>query len=90
MTNPMISSEFTHVTHGDVNIGRHVIIGSGSIILPNVTLDEGVAIGALSLVKKNCTAFGIYSGSPAKRISERKRDLLELEKVFLKKEMSDH
>ena len=90
MTNPMIPSEFTRVTHGDVNIGSHVIIGSGSIILPNVTLEEGVAIGALSLIKKNCTAFGIYSGSPAKRISERKRDLLELEKVFLKKETSNH
>ena len=87
MTNPMIPTEFTRVTHGDVNIGRHVIIGSGSIILPNVTLEEGVAIGALSLVKKNCTAFGIYLGSPAKRISERKRDLLELEKAFLKKEI---
>jgi galactoside O-acetyltransferase len=52
-----------------------------------VTLEKGVAIGALSLVKKNCTAFGIYLGSPAKRISERKRDLFELEKAFLKKEI---
>ncbi len=83
MTNPMFPAEFTKVQHGDVKIGRHVIIGSGSIILPNVTLEEGVAIGALSLIRKNCEAFGIYSGSPAKRISERKRYLLELEKVFL-------
>ena len=87
MTNPIIPTEFTRVTHGDVNIGRHVIIGSGAIILPTVTIEEGVAIGALSLVKKNCTAFGIYLGSPAKRISERKQDLLELEKAFLKKEI---
>lgn len=87
MTNPMIPSEFTHVTHGDVHIGRHVIIGSGAIILPNVMLEEGVAIGALSLVKKNCMAFGIYSGAPAKRINERKRDLLDLEKAFLKKDI---
>jgi galactoside O-acetyltransferase len=34
----------------------------------------------LSLVKKNCEAFGIYMGVPAKRIGERKRDLLESEK----------
>lgn len=83
MTNTMVPEEFTNVQHGDVKIGRHVIIGSGSIILPNVILEEGVAVGALSLIRKNCEAFGIYSGSPAKRISERKRDLLELEKVFL-------
>jgi dTDP-4-amino-4,6-dideoxy-D-glucose acyltransferase len=83
MTNPMIPKKFTNIQHGDVKIGRHVIIGSGSIVLPNVTLEEGVAVGALSLIRKNCEAFGIYSGAPAKRISERKRDLLELEKMLL-------
>lgn len=83
MTNPMIPKEFTNVTHGEVQIGKHVIIGSGSIVLPNVILEEGVAVGALSLIRKNCEAFGIYSGSPAKKIGERKRDLLELEKMFL-------
>lgn len=80
MTNPTVPSEFTNVQHADVKIGRHVIIGSGSIILPGVTLEEGVAIGALSLVKKDCTAFGIYAGVPAIRIGERKRDLLEVER----------
>ena len=79
MTNPMVPSEFTNVTHADVKIGRHAIVGSGSIILPGVTLEEGVAVGALSLVKKDCLAFGIYMGSPAKRITERKRNLLAYE-----------
>ncbi|MFA5993838.1 MAG: acyltransferase [Parcubacteria group bacterium] len=83
MTNPTIAAEFTNVQHADVKIDRHVIIGAGSIILPGVTLEEGVAIGALSLVKKDCQAFGIYMGTPAKRIGERKRDLLELEKRFM-------
>lgn len=83
LTNPTIPEEFTNVQHADVKIGRHVIIGSSSIILPGVTLEEGVAIGALSLVKKDCKAFGIYIGSPVKRISERKRDLLELEIQFI-------
>lgn len=82
MTNPMVPAEFTNVTHADVKIGRHVIIGAGSIILPNVTLEEGVAVGALSLVKKDCLAFGIYMGSPAKRIAERKRDLLDGERTL--------
>ena len=78
----MVSAEFTNVHHADVRIGRHVIIGAGSIILPGVTLEEGAAVGALSLVKKDCQAFCIYMGSPAKRIGERKHDLLELEKQF--------
>jgi galactoside O-acetyltransferase len=84
MTNPTVPSEYTNVTHADVFLGKHVIVGSGSVILPGVTLEEGVAVGALSLVKKNCTAFGIYAGNPARRISERKRDLLKLERVFVR------
>lgn len=80
MTGPTVSSEFTNVTHAPVLIGKHVIIGSGSVILPNVTLEDGVAVGALSLVTKNCTEFGVYIGTPAKKIKDRKRDLLELEK----------
>ncbi len=83
LTNPTVPNEYTGVTHADVFLGRHVIVGSGSVILPGVTLEEGVAVGALSLVTKNCAAFGIYAGNPARRISERKRDLLELERVFL-------
>jgi len=83
MTNPTVPTEFTNVHHADVTIGKHVIIGAGSIILPGVTLEDGVAVGALSLVKKDCQAFGIYMGSPAKRIGERKQDMLTLEKQFL-------
>lgn len=83
MTNPMVPTQYTGVTHADIFVGSHVIVGSGSVVLPGVTLEEGVAIGALSLVQKNCRAFGIYVGSPAKLIKERKRDLLELEKKFL-------
>ncbi len=80
MTNPTVPPEFTRVQHADVLIGRHVIIGAGSIVLPGVRLEEGVAMGALSLVKNDCKSYGCYAGIPAKRIGERKRDLLELEK----------
>ncbi|MGZ8173667.1 MULTISPECIES: acyltransferase [Methylobacter] len=77
MTNPTLPTVFTNVHHADVKVGCHVIIGVGSIILPGVILEEGVAIGALSLVKKDCQSFGIYVGVPAKRVGERKRDLLD-------------
>jgi galactoside O-acetyltransferase len=83
MTNPMVPEEFTNVHSADVTIGRHVIIGSGSVIMPGVVLEEGVAVGALSLVSEKCEAFGIYVGVPAKRIRERSRDLLDLEKKIL-------
>lgn len=80
MTNPTVPSELTNVTHADVVIGKHVIIGCGSVVLPGVTLREGVAIGALTLVNRDCEAFGIYSGVPAKHIKNRQTNLLQLEK----------
>lgn len=83
MTNPMVPAEFTGVMEAGVFIGRHVIVGSGSVILPGVILEEGVAVGALSLINRNCEAFGVYAGNPARRLKERKRDLLDLEKKFL-------
>jgi galactoside O-acetyltransferase len=83
MTNPTVPSEFTGVMHADVYLGRHVIVGSGSVILPGVTLEEGVAVAALSLINRDCRAFGIYVGNPARRVKERKRDLLRQEMLFL-------
>jgi acetyltransferase-like isoleucine patch superfamily enzyme len=83
MTNPTVPAAYKRVHHASVTIGRHVIIGSGSVILPGLTLEDGVAVGALSLVKADCEAFGIYAGNPARRIRERKRDLLALEQQFL-------
>ena len=50
MTNPTIPEEFTGVKHADVLLGRHVIIGCGSVILPGVILGERAAVGALSLI----------------------------------------
>jgi len=85
MSNPTVPEEYTNVTHADVTICRHALVGSGSIILPGVTLKAGAVVGALSLVNKDCEEFFIYKGNPAKKIVERSRELLKLEKEFLKK-----
>jgi galactoside O-acetyltransferase len=79
MTNPTVPPEFTGVTHASVDIGRHVVIGTGSVILPGSVLEAGVAVGALSLVTGRCEAFGVYVGTPARRVKERKKGLLDLE-----------
>jgi len=83
MTNPMVDSEYTNVTSRPVIFRKHVIIGSGSIILPGIILEEGVCIGALSLVNKNCEAFKVFAGVPVKYIKDRSRNLLEIEKKML-------
>ena len=83
LTNPTVPPEFTGVTGGKVTLGRHVIVGAGSIIMPGVTICEGSSVGALSLVGSSLPAWGIYFGSPVRKIGERSRDLLELEQLLL-------
>lgn len=82
MTNPTVPADFTRVHHGLVRIGRHVIVGSGSVVLPGVVLEEGAAVGELSLVKDNCQAFGVYAGNPARYLKKRKDGFLDLEKAY--------
>lgn len=86
MSNPTIPEQYTNVRHAPVVIGRHVIVGSGSIILPGVTLEEGAGVGALSLVKSDCKSFSMYVGVPARMIGMRSKNLLELEKKLIQLE----
>lgn len=88
MTNPTVSPEFTNVKHADVILGKHVIVGCGSVILPGCKLEDGVAVGSLSLVNQDCKAFGIYAGNPVRRIKERSRALLEIETRFASSRIS--
>jgi len=84
LTNPTVPEKYTGVSGGTVDIGRHVIIGSGSVILPTVTIGEGSAIGALSLVTKSLDSWGVYFGSPVKRLKNRSKKLLELEAELMR------
>lgn len=88
MTNPTVPSRFTKVTHAPVKVGRHVIIGAGSVVLPGVTLHEGAGVGALSLVKQDCESFGMYVGTPTRRVGKRSTKLLEMESQLVASEDS--
>jgi acetyltransferase-like isoleucine patch superfamily enzyme len=80
---PMVPEEYTHVMGGLVLIKRFVQIGAGSIVLPKLTIHEGAAIGALSLVKKDIPEWTIYAGSPIKYIKARNKGLLKkLNKIY--------
>lgn len=80
MTNPMVPEELTNVTHAAVTLGKHVIVGCGSVILPGVTLGEGVAVGAMSLVSRSLAGGGIYAGNPARHVIPRADGYRELER----------
>jgi galactoside O-acetyltransferase/dTDP-4-amino-4,6-dideoxygalactose transaminase len=83
LTNPTVSIDFKSEIKKEVSIGKHVIVGAGSIIFPGVTIAEGCSIGALTLVNKSTEEWGVYLGNPARRIKNRKKDLLQLETQYM-------
>lgn len=50
------------------HIGNHVRLATGSIILGNISVCDGVTIGANSLVIRDIEQPGTYVGSPVRRI----------------------
>lgn len=85
MTNPMIPDRFRNVQSEKVIIERHVIIGSGCVILPGSILKEGSSFGALTLINKSSEPWSINAGIPFKKIKDRSKELLKLEKEFFKR-----
>ncbi len=83
LTGPTIPAKYTHVHRAPVKLGRHVVVGSGSIVLPGVEIGEGSTVGALSLVSRNLDPWGVYGGVPARRLKDRRQDLLERERELL-------
>lgn len=60
------------VQGGKLTIANDVYIGAKSVIMP-VNIGEGVVIGAGSFVNKDCEPWGIYVGSPARKIGTREQ-----------------
>ena len=56
-------------------IKRYTQLGANCVVLPNVTVSEGVAIGAMSLVNRNLEEWKIYFGIPVRCLKDRKKDL---------------
>lgn len=65
-----MSAGESKVLGGRLEVGNDVYIGARSVIMP-VKIGEGCVIGAGSFVNKDCEPWGIYVGSPARRIGER-------------------
>jgi galactoside O-acetyltransferase len=81
LSNATVPEELAGVQSAPVRIGAYVPVGSGSMILPGVSIEDGAAVGAMSLVQRNLRGWTIHAGNPAKPIGERARDLLRLEGV---------
>jgi acetyltransferase-like isoleucine patch superfamily enzyme len=80
LTGPTVPAPFRQPIRSYVHIKKHAIIGANAVVLPGVTIGEGAAIGANSLVRADCNPWTVYVGSPARAIRERpRRRILQLE-----------
>lgn len=74
---PWLDDSLTRPEYKKICIHDHAIIGTNSVLLPGAEIAEGVAVGALSLIKTKTQPYKIYAGVPAAVIKDRKRDFVE-------------
>lgn len=55
---------------GEIHIGKGVMVGMESMIMPGVTIHDGAIVGARSVVLKDVPAYTVVMGSPAKVVKE--------------------
>jgi galactoside O-acetyltransferase len=79
LVGPTVPKEFTNVKSLTVHLKKYVILGCNVVVLPGVTIGEGTAIGALSLVSKSLPEYGIYGGNPLRLIKERTNGMQKYE-----------
>lgn len=83
LTNPTTPERFKRETFAAVRVGRHAILGTGTIVLPGCNVGEGAATGAGSIVSQSLEPWRLYIGQPARAIASRSRRVLELEEEYL-------
>jgi acetyltransferase-like isoleucine patch superfamily enzyme len=56
---------------GPVKIERFSDIGTGSVLLPGITVHEGTQVGAGAVVTQSTPPYSVVAGSPARVIRMR-------------------
>ena len=74
--NPFIPREYRNVINKPVIFKRFAATGVNSVVMFGVTLAEGSVLGANSLLTEDTEPWGIYVGSPARRIATRDKKLI--------------
>ena len=81
-----IPQEFRLTHRGTIILEPHAIIGANAVVLPDVTIGEGATVGAGSVVTRSLEPWGVYVGSPARRVKTRPREIvLDNERRFFEK-----
>lgn len=82
---PIMEESCINVITGRIKLEKFCQIGTGSSVLPNVSLGEGAILGAHSFAKSNVQPWEIHAGTPAKFLKKRQSGLLKFIPLMEKK-----
>lgn len=81
-TAEFLPEKFHAIEYGDIVLEDDAYIGANCTVMPGVTIQEGAVVGANSLVNKDLEPWGIYVGSPCKKIGSRQRPADEVRQAL--------
>lgn len=82
MAGSMAPADMRDVEEGPVRIGRHGGLGASCVVLPGVEIGEGTCVAAMTLLRRSLPPWGIFGGTPVRRIGPRKDNVLALEEAY--------
>lgn len=81
-TNEFLPEGANDILYGDIVLENDSYIGANSVIMPGVTIGEGALVGSNAFVNKDLEPWGIYVGSPVKKIGERQKPTSERQVII--------
>lgn len=75
---PIHPIELTNVTGGNVVLKKFTQLGANTIVMPNLTIEEGAVTGAMTFVNKNLESWTINTGIPVNKSVKRQNGILSL------------
>lgn len=93
IASPTVPENYRSYYRSFIHCKKHVFIATNVVVHPGVTIGEGAVVGSGSVVTGDLESWGIYFGTPARRVKNRpKEKILELEKALYREkniEVSD-
>lgn len=74
LVGPVIPKKYRNLKLTTIIFEKFSGVGVNCSIMPGVTLKEGSVLGANSLLTKDTESWGIYVGSPARRVGTRSKE----------------
>jgi acetyltransferase-like isoleucine patch superfamily enzyme len=83
LSHPTVPGGGKSARTASISFGRHSAVGAGSLVFPGARFGEGSVLGAMSRTSRPLKPWTTYAGVPARRMGERRRDVLVYEQEYL-------